>query len=107
MYDEGVVGVKASFITAAVFSRHFIRVRRIVLRLMARLEAVSALMLFLDSIRSSAAASVGVMTFSHAIAFLSNGINSDENYAWYLDCKHSALSEINTTRIWACPIESY
>ena len=25
----------------------------------------------------------------------------------YLDCKHSALGEINTTRIWACPVEAY
>ena len=29
--------------------------------------------------------------------------SSEENYAWYLDCKHSALGEINTARISACP----
>ena len=32
---------------------------------------------------------------------------SRENYAWYLDCKYSALGEINSTRVCASPIEAY
>ena len=39
--------------------------------------------------------------------YTDNKINSAENYAWYLDCKHSALGEINSTRMCAFPIEAY
>ena len=36
-----------------------------------------------------------------------NRINSAENYAWYLDCKHSALGEIYSTKNCAFPIDAY
>ena len=39
--------------------------------------------------------------------YTNNRINSAENYAWYLDCKHSALGEINSSKICAFPIEAY
>ena len=41
------------------------------------------------------------------VKYTNNIINSGENYAWYLDCKHSALGEINATRICAFPIEAH
>ena len=41
------------------------------------------------------------------VKYTNNRINSDENYAWRLDCKHRALVAIHTPRICAFPLEEY
>ena len=41
------------------------------------------------------------------VKYTNNRINSAENYAWYLDCKHSALGEIYSTKNCAFPIDAY
>ena len=41
------------------------------------------------------------------VKYTNNKINSAESYPWYLDSQHTALGEINSTRICAFPIEAY
>ena len=42
-----------------------------------------------------------------SVKYTNNIINSAERYAWFLDSKHSAFGEINSTRICAVPIEAF
>ena len=39
------------------------------------------------------------------VKYTNNRINSAERYAWYLNSKHTALGEINSTRICAFPLK--
>ena len=39
------------------------------------------------------------------VKYTNNRINSPESYAWYLNSKHTALGEVNSTRVCAFPLK--